>query len=83
MARIVENKIYLLPHEASAMLNVSYKTLERWAELKRRTIWAGTVGSRRRKHKPVKLDLMKVKGGRRYYEMNSIRRLARQLDAQA
>jgi excisionase family DNA binding protein len=73
---------YLSPAEASALLQVSYKTLQRWAETNRIKVWVGTNGSRRRVTKKVKIDFLRTPTGYRYYRRASIEKLASQIPVQ-
>jgi excisionase family DNA binding protein len=70
---------YLSPAEAAALLEVSYKTLQRWAEAKKMTAWVGVNGSRRRVTRRVQIDFFQTPTGYRYYKRDSIERLARDL----
>jgi len=70
---------YLSPAEASTLLQVSYKTLQRWAETKQISIWVGTNGSRKKIKKNVKIDFLQTPTGYRYYKRDSIEKLASQI----
>jgi predicted site-specific integrase-resolvase len=81
MAKIVNGDVYLSPLEASGMLRVSYKTLQRWAETGEMSIWVGHQGARKKKRKKVKIDYMQTPTGYRYYRQDSIERLSKQVSA--
>lgn len=78
MARIVDGELYLSPLEASSILNVSYKTLQRWAESGAVTFWVGRNGSRRREQRPVQIDFLQTPTGFRLYRQASIEQLRQQ-----
>ena len=70
---------YLTPAEASALLHISYKTLQRWAEAKAPvTFWIGN-GTKKKVTRRVKIDFFKTPTGYRYYRRESIERLASQI----
>ena len=69
---------YLSPSEASALLHISYKTLQRWAEAKTITVWVGN-GHKRKVTKRVKIDFFQTPTGYRYYKRDSIEKLASQI----
>lgn len=73
--KLMDGEVYLTPLEASAKLGVSYKTLQRWVEAGAVNTWVGTNGSRRRKLKPVKIDVRYTPTGYRFYRQKSIERL--------
>lgn len=75
MARIVDGEVYLSPIEASAILGVSYKTLQRWVEAGEVTAWVGTNGSRRRESRPVNVDVRYTPTGYRLYNQRNIQQL--------
>ena len=67
-----EGKKYLSPTEASAVLVVSPKTLQRWAE-------AGEIHHRvkgRLEKKKIDIEVIKAPTGYRYYSAKSIEDLA-------
>lgn len=73
--RIVDGEVYLSPFEASAMLGVSYKTLQRWVDKGSLNAWVGANGSRRRERRPVEIQVKYTPTGYRLYAEKSIRRL--------
>jgi DNA-binding transcriptional MerR regulator len=73
--RIVDGEMYLSPLEASAMLGVSYKTLQRWATSGWLNAWVGTNGKRRREKREVNLDVHLTPTGYRLYGQKSLERL--------
>lgn len=79
MAKLVDGELYLSPLEASSILKVSYKTLQRWAESGILTAWVGTNGSRRREQRPVQIEFLQTPTGFRLYRQSSIERLRDQL----
>ncbi len=81
MARMLDGELYLSPQEASQMLHVSYKTLQRWADAGVMNVWTGTNGSRARKQKRVRIDLRYTAAGYRLYRAKSIERLSKDLAA--
>jgi excisionase family DNA binding protein len=83
MAKIIDGALYLSPTEASALLRVSYKTLQRWAETGFINAWVETNGSRQRKKKKIKIDYFQTPTGYRYYKHDSIERLSREVTAPA
>jgi excisionase family DNA binding protein len=83
MAKIIDGTIYLSPTEASALLRISYKTLQRWAESGFINAWVKTNGSRHRKKKKVKIDYFQTPTGYRYYSQESILKLSAEVGAPA
>jgi DNA-binding transcriptional MerR regulator len=79
MAKIINGEFYLSPMEASRELNVSYKTLERWAENGIRSAWENGESGRRREQKDIKVEYIKTPTGYRYYKLQSIQELSKQL----
>jgi DNA-binding transcriptional MerR regulator len=79
MAKLVNNELYLSPLEASAILQISYKTLQRWAETGTMNTWVGSHGSRRRKVQRVKIQYIKTPTGYRYYQRDSIESLLKRV----
>jgi DNA-binding transcriptional MerR regulator len=80
--KLMDGEVYLSPLEASAMLGVSYKTLQRWVEAGAVNTWVGTnSGSRRRKRKPVKIEVRYTPTGYRFYKQKSIERLCEEFAA--
>lgn len=79
MAKIIDGDLYLSPVEASTLLRVSYKTLQRWAESGFVSAWVGTNGSRRRMRKRIKIDYLQTPTGYRYYRQKSIEKLSREV----
>ncbi len=75
MAKIIDGEIYLSPMEASQILGISHKTLERWAE-------AGSLpnrGSKNRARKKIALEVVRTATGYRYYKREGIQKLSQQL----
>jgi len=81
MAKIVNGDVYLSPLEASALLHISYKTLQRWAESGVMSVWVGNNGAKRKKQKRVKIDYLQTPTGYRYYSQTSIEKLSTQVRA--
>ncbi len=81
MASIVNRDEYMFPHEASARLNVSHKTLQRWAESQQMSIWVDRDGSMRRETKPVQIEYVQTTTRYRYYKRASIEKLAEELNS--
>ena len=81
--RIVDGEVYLSPLEASAMLGISYKTLQRWVETGTVNAWVGTHGSRRREVRPVDIEVRYTPTGYRLYKQKSIQRLCETFSAAA
>jgi DNA-binding transcriptional MerR regulator len=71
---------YLSPSEASAILQISYKTLQRWAEIGTISVWIGN-GTKKKVKKHVKIDVYQSPTGYRYYKRDSIERLASEIAA--
>jgi hypothetical protein len=63
------------------LLEISYKTLQRWAETKTITVWVGENGSRRKVTKRVQIDFYQTPTGYRYYKRDSIEKLASKIAA--
>jgi excisionase family DNA binding protein len=81
MAKQLRNgEWYLSPSEASALLQISYKTLQRWAEAKTINVWVGN-GTKRKVTRRVKIDFFQTPTGYRYYKRDSIERLRSQIVA--
>lgn len=80
MPKIVDGDEYLLPNEASGILNVSHRTLQRWAEAKQVNIWVGTNGNLRRESKPIEIEYLQTTTRYRYYKKSSIEKLADELN---
>lgn len=72
MAKFVNGEDYLSPLEASGLLQVSYKTLQRWAENGEMTVWVGQNGNKKKRRKRVKIEYMQTPTGYRYYRRRSI-----------
>ena len=72
---------YLSPAEASALLQVSYKTLQRWAETNNVTVWVGDNGSKKKQTLRVKIDFFQTPTGYRFYKRDSIEKLALRIAA--
>jgi DNA-binding transcriptional MerR regulator len=83
MAKIIDGDLYLSPMEASSLLRISYKTLQRWAESGIINAWVKSNGSRKRKEKKVKIEYLQTPTGYRYYKQESIERLSREVGATA
>ena len=83
MAKIIDGDLYLSPMEASSLLRVSYKTLQRWAESGIIKAWVQSNGSRKRKEKKVKIEYLQTPTGYRYYKQKSIEQLSREVSATA
>ncbi len=83
MAKIFDGHLYLSPMEASSLLKVSYKTLQRWAESGSINAWVQTNGSRKRKRKKVKIDYLQTPTGYRYYKQESIEKLSKAVSVSA
>lgn len=83
MAKYIDGDLYLSPMEASSLLRISYKTLQRWAETGFVNAWVRTNGSRKRMRKKVKIDYFQTPTGYRYYKRDSIERLSREVGATA
>lgn len=83
MAKYIDGDLYLSPMEASALLRISYKTLQRWAETGFVNAWIQTNGNRRRQRVEVKIDYFQTPTGYRYYKRDSIERLSREVGATA
>jgi predicted site-specific integrase-resolvase len=81
MAKIIDGEVYLSPLEASALVNVSYKTLQRWAETGKISVWVGDNGSRKREKKRIKIDYITTPTGYRYYQQESIKRLSSEVNS--
>ena len=81
MAKIKDGVIYLSPTEASAMLQVSYKTLQRWAESGFINAWVDTNDGRQRRKKEIKIDYFQTPTGYRYYSQESIKKLFEEVSA--
>lgn len=81
MAKMRDGEWYLSPSEASALLQVSYKTLQRWAETRNISVWVGTNGSRKKVKKKVNIQFFQTPTGYRYYKQDSIERLASQISS--
>lgn len=79
MAKIIDGSLYLSPMEASSVLRVSYKTLQRWAESGVINAWVENNGSRKRELKEVKIDYLQTPTGYRYYKQESIEKLSREV----
>jgi hypothetical protein len=79
MAKVIDGDLYLSPMEASSLLRISYKTLQRWAESGFVNAWVGTNGSRRRTRKKVKIDYLQTPTGYRYYRQKSIEMLSKEV----
>lgn len=75
MARILDGEVYLTPQEASALLHVSYKTLQRWADARERQIWVERGGQRVKETQPVRLSVRFTPTGYRLYSRDSVERL--------
>lgn len=73
--KVIEGKIYLSPNEASQMLRVSYKTIQRWAESGKITLWIGEPGSKKRRHKRIRIKFEQMPTGYRYYARDSLLRV--------
>lgn len=69
---------YLSPSEASAKLQISYKTLQRWAEVGTISVWIGN-GTKKKVRKEVKIDFFQTPTGYRYYKEASIEKLASEI----
>ena len=80
-AKIVDGEIYLSPQEASTVLGISYKTLQRWVEAGEASTWVGTNGNRRRKSRRVNIEVRYTPTGYRLYNQKSIQRLHESLAA--
>jgi excisionase family DNA binding protein len=74
MAKNRNGERYLTPSEASALLQISYKTLQRWAEAKTITVWVGN-GTKKKVTMRVKIDFFQTPTGYRYYKQDSIEKL--------
>jgi DNA-binding transcriptional MerR regulator len=72
---------YLSPSEASALLQISYKTLQRWAETNTITVWVGMNGHRRKVTKRIQIEFFQTPTGYRYYKRESIEKLASKIAA--
>jgi excisionase family DNA binding protein len=81
MAKIIDGDLYLSPMEASALLRISYKTLQRWAETGSINAWVKANGTRRRKKRKVKIDYLQTPTGYRYYRQESIKKLSEEVAA--
>lgn len=81
MAKIIDGDLYLSPMEASTVLRVSYKTLQRWAESGFINAWVKSNGSRKRELKEVKIDYLQTPTGYRYYKQESIEKLSKEVSA--
>ena len=82
MAKIINGDLYLSPTEASAQLQVSYKTLQRWADSGEISTWENTnSGQKQRIKKKVDIDCFKTPTGYRYYKQESIEKLSREVGA--
>ena len=72
---VIEGATYLTPQEAGARLGISYRTLQRWADDKKRSLWVRTNGHRTKEVRPVELDVRFTPTGYRLYSELSIERL--------
>jgi predicted site-specific integrase-resolvase len=77
MAKILDGELYLTAQEASTMLQVSYKTLQRWADAGERRIWvrANGNGHRKKESRPVQIEVRFTPGGFRLYRASNIEAL--------
>ena len=81
MAKQLRNgEWYLSPGEASALLQISYKTLQRWAEIGTISVWIGN-GTKKKVTKRVKIDFFQTPTGYRYYKRDSIEKLVSEIAA--
>jgi excisionase family DNA binding protein len=72
MAKLINNKVYLSPFEASAVLGISYKTLERWVDAGGMNVWAQQGARRKRVWKRLAIKRIVTPTGYRLYEQASI-----------
>lgn len=77
--RMVDGEVYLSPLEASTMLGISYKTLQRWVEAGEVNAWVGTNGSRRREPRRINVKLRFTRTGYRLYNQKGIQELCESL----
>ena len=78
--KVVDGELYLSPQEASAQLQISYKTLQRWADAGERWIWVRGNGHREKQRLPVQLDVRYTPTGYRLYGQSSVLRLREQFE---
>jgi excisionase family DNA binding protein len=77
MAKMMDDgEFFLSPQEASSILNVSYKTLQRWAENGERQVWVKEEKRRVKKKLPVEIDIRTTNAGHRLYSLSSIQHLS-------
>jgi DNA-binding transcriptional MerR regulator len=80
MAKLMDDgEWFLLPHEASSMLKVSYKTLQRWTERGERHVWVRQDGHRTMQSLPVDIPVRTTDAGHRLYSLNGVQQLSRAL----
>jgi len=75
MARFIEGELYLSPDEASAMLGVSYKTLQRWVEAGHAAYWKRINGKRKRAQRKISVTAKFTPTGYRIYKAADIKQL--------
>ena len=76
MAKLMDDgELFLSPHEASSILKVSYKTLQRWTEQGERAVWINKDGHRTKEKLPVHIAVRTTNAGHRLYSHNGVQEL--------
>ena len=75
MGRFIEGDFYLSPDEASTMLGISYKTLQRWVEAGHASYWKRINGKRKRAQREILITVKFTPTGYRIYKAADIEKL--------